>query len=75
MNKARRNIIKNILESLRRNHSELENVLEDENDAYENTMEYFPGSEKADEMEENIEYLNEAVEAVDMAIEQLENIE
>lgn len=75
MNKARRKIISNVLESLRMSHSRLEDVLNDENDAYENTAEYFPDSEKTEEMEQNVEFLTEAVEAVDVAIEQLENIE
>lgn len=75
MNKARRKIISNVLESLRMSHSTLEDVLDAENDAYENTIEYFPDSEKAEEMEENIDCLTGAMDALEESIDQLENIE
>lgn len=74
MNKERRNKISKIVESIEKIKSDLQDVLSEEENVFDNMPENLQCSMRGEESEESIDYMNEAVDALDNAIEQLEGI-
>ena len=71
MNKARR---KQIQQAIARLEELVQNILNDEQDAYDNMPENLQGSERGMESEEAQENLEAAIEALEEAISCLEEI-
>lgn len=74
MNKNRRKEIYKIIERLNDLKSDLESIRDDEQDYFDNMPENLQGSIRGEESEEYIEYMEEAIEALNSSIEQLEEI-
>ena len=74
MNKERRNKISKIIEGIEKIKSDLQDVLSEEENVFDNMPENLQCSMRGEESEESIDYMNEAVDALDNAIEQLEGI-
>lgn len=74
MNKERRNKIAKIISDIENIKSNLQNVLNDEEFAFDNMPENLQSSMRGEESEEAIECMNEAIDALDEAIDQLNEI-
>lgn len=75
MNKARRKRISKILEQLEGLSMEIEEVMNEEQEAYDNLPESIQDSERGENMEEYISSLDDAMNYVSDAILSLEEIE
>jgi predicted nucleic acid-binding Zn-ribbon protein len=71
MNQARRNVINNQISTLQDVESQLTDVLEGEQDAYDNMPESLQGGERGEAMQEAINQLEEAMEAIRNACDAL----
>lgn len=74
MNNARRKIISNIATKLEGIKSEVQNVMYEEQDAYDSMPENLQGSTRGEESEEAIDTLDEVVNSIEEAIDGLESI-
>lgn len=74
MNKDRRNKIKKIISDIESIADKLRSVLSEEEMAFENMPENLQSSMRGEESEESIDYMNEAIESLESAISQLEEI-
>lgn len=74
MNKDRRNKIQQIIDNINLVKSELQNVLDDEEFAFDSMPENLQYSIRGEESQEAIDYMNEAIECLDNVIETLESI-
>ena len=74
MNKERRMKILNIIKEIEMVKDKLQDVLNEEESVFDNMPENLQCSMRGEESEESIDYMNEAVDALDSAIEQLEEI-
>lgn len=74
MNKDRRNKIQQIIDNINLVKSELQNVLDDEEFAFDSMPENLQYSIRGEESQEAIGYMNEAIECLDNVIETLESI-
>ena len=74
MNNIRRKEINKVKEKLENLLADLDGLKSEEEEAYDNMPESLQESDRGGEMLENIEYLDEAYNAVDEAIETLGNI-
>ena len=72
MNNVRRKELKAILEEIEEIKSRLENVLLDEEEAFDNIPENLQGTERYEKAEETVEYLADAVDNLDEAISSIE---
>jgi response regulator of citrate/malate metabolism len=75
MNKQRRKQIEKATALMQEALDILENVKDEEQDAFDNMPEGLQGSEKGELMEEIIDYLEDSYGNLEYAIEDLENIE
>jgi hypothetical protein len=75
MNKQRRKQIEKAIALMQEALDILENVKDDEQEAFDNMPEGLQGSEKGELMEEIIGYLEDSYENLETAIEDLGNIE
>lgn len=73
MNNLRRKTIQRIYDAISAAQSELETVLDDEREAFENIPESFEGTDRYETAEEAVENLESAYDAVDELLELLEN--
>jgi len=74
MNKERRSKILQVIKEIEIVKNSLQSILDDEENVFDNMPENLQCSARGEESEESIEYMDEAVEALNTAIEQLENI-
>ena len=74
MNKQRKSEIKNIIKSLEMLSSALDNILDNENEYYDNIPENLLSSDRAEESEEAIGYLESAIEMIDKSTDFLDEI-
>lgn len=74
MNKQRRTEISKIIIELENIKARLQSVLLDEEMVFNNMPENLQCSMRGEESEESIDYMNEAVDNIDEAISQLEEI-
>lgn len=74
MNKERRARISNIIKEIEQVKDRLQEVLSEEESVFDNMPENLQYSMKGEESEESIDYMNEAIDALDNALEQLEEI-
>lgn len=74
MNKERRSKILQVIKEIETVKNSLQNILDDEENTFDNMPENLQCSARGEESEESIECMDEAVEALNTAIEQLENI-
>jgi len=75
MNKQRRKQIEKATALMQEALDILENVKDEEQDAFDNMPEGLQGSKKGELMEEIIDYLEDSYGNLEYAIEDLENIE
>lgn len=74
MNKERKARIKNIIKEIEQVKEKLQEVLNEEESVFDNMPENLQCSMRGEESEESIDYMNEAIDVLDNAIEQLEEI-
>ena len=74
MNKTRRKKLEWILSDLETVRDEIENVKEDEQEAFDNLPESIQYSEKGEQMEMNVSDLEELYESIDTAIYNLNEL-
>lgn len=74
MNKDRRNRILKIISEIEQVKEKLQEILHEEEMVFDNMPENLQCSMRGEESEESIDYMNEAVDSLDSAIEQLEEI-
>ena len=74
MNKERRTKISNIIKEIENIKDKLQDVLNEEESVFDNMPENLQCSMRGEESEESIDYMNEAIDALDNAVEQLEEI-
>ena len=74
MNKDRRNRIAKIIEEIEKATEKLRSVLSEEETVFENMPENLQCSMRGEESEECIDYMNEAIDSLENAIEQLGEI-
>ena len=72
MNKQRLKELYKIKTELERLQGELESLSEEEQDAFDNLPESIQNADRGSEMEQNIEYINEAAETLGQAIDSIE---
>lgn len=72
MNKQRLKELYKIKTELERLLGELESLSEEEQDAFDNLPESLQNADRGTEMEQNIEYINEAAETLGQAIDSIE---
>lgn len=72
MNQIRRKKIRKAIETLNNVRSVVDQILDEEQDSFDNTPEALQDSEKGDKMQEAISQLEDAVDNIDDAIESLE---
>lgn len=72
MNNIRRKQLKSILEEIEEIKSRLEDVLADEEEAFDNIPENLQGTERYERAEEVVEYLTDAVDNLDEATSSIE---
>ncbi len=75
MNKQRLKELYKIKTELERLQGELESLSEEEQDAFDNLPESIQNADRGSEMEQNIEYINEAAETLGQAIDSIENFD
>lgn len=73
MNKQRREIIRRAINLLESAHSLLQDALYEERDAMENIPENLQSSDRYEEMEQSVDFLEDAVSSVDEAKRLSEN--
>ena len=74
MNNKRRQLIKNGVELIEKGKNILQQVLDDEEMAFDNLSEGLQQTMRGEEMQENIDILNEVIEGIDNALEEMDNI-
>ena len=74
MNKERRTKISKIINDIENIKTNLQDVLSDEEFAFDNMPENLQSSMRGEESEEAIECMNEAIDALDEALSQLNDI-
>jgi len=74
MNKARREAIAKLISAIDALHSQADDILNEEQEYFDNMPESFQAGEKGDAAQEAIENLEAAVQALNEAQEALENI-
>lgn len=74
MNQKRRGILREVVSHLRHANELLFDVCEDEDYTLQNTPENFQSSERFQESEEALSTLQEANDAIDSAIDQIESV-
>lgn len=74
MNKERRIKILNVIKEIEQIKDKLQEVLNEEETVFDNMPENLQCSMRGEESEESIDYMNDAIDALDNAIEQLEEI-
>lgn len=74
MNKERRKKIANIIQDIESIKEKLQEVLSEEESVFDNMPENLQCSMRGEESEEAIDYMGEAIDGLDNAIEQLEEI-
>ena len=74
MNKSRRKELKKWLENIGTIKSELENIVDDEQNYYDQIPENLQSGQRACDSEEAIDKMNEAVDILDEAINCIEEI-
>lgn len=74
MNKQRRNAIERVIDTLTNMQSELDNIREEEQDAYDNLPEGIQDSERGESMYENIDTLETAYNDLDDIISNLQEL-
>ena len=74
MNNERRTRIRKIIDKIENLKSDLQDVLSEEEFAFDNMPENLQYSERGEVSQEAIDYMNEAVDGLDEVIEQLESI-
>ena len=74
MNKQRKTEIKFNIQRLELVKNELQKILDDEQDYYDNIPENLQSSSRADDSEIAIDQLTEAIDEIDEAIESLNNV-
>ena len=74
MNKDRRKILSNVIDQLETLKGKVEDVLSDEQWAFDNMPEGLQGSMRGMESEEAIGYMEDAISSLDDAISSLQNI-
>ena len=74
MNNQRRKEIKNLIEHIGYIKSELERIISDEENYYDNIPENLQGSDRAMTSEESIDSMNEALNELENSIDELEVI-
>lgn len=75
MNKQRRKMIAEVVERIEAAKGDLETIRDEEQDAFGNMPEGLQGSLRGEAMEESIESLDNAVGAIEDALEYLEEVE
>ena len=71
MNNKRRDRLRRVLLSLRRAVDDMEYIRDDEQDSLDNLPENLAGSERGERMYDNINYLDDAIMGVELAIEKI----
>lgn len=74
MNKQRRKMLAEAVDKLNEAMSIVEDARNDEQDAFDNMPESLQYSERGEQMEENISYLEDATDQIDNAISTLQEI-
>ncbi len=74
MNNVRRKEIKRIIAAIATAREDLDRVLEDEQDAYDNMPEGFQCSERGENMEEAIEVMEECMNSLNEVTDELEEL-
>ena len=74
MNKAKRKCLSQLIEKMQEIACELDNLLEDERDAYESVSEHFPDSDRAEKLSESVDVLEEAQDQFGEVISQLQEL-
>lgn len=74
MNKDRRKRISDIIKEIENVKDKLQDVLNEEESIFDNMPENLQCSMRGEESEESIDYMNEAIDALDNAVEQLKEI-
>lgn len=74
MNKERRTKIERVIKEIEQVKTSLQSILDDEQFAFDNMPENLQSSMRGEESEESINCMDEAIAALDEAIEQLETI-
>lgn len=74
MNNKRRQLIKNAIELIEKGKNILQQVLDDEEMAFDNLSEGLQQTMRGEEMQENIDILNDVIEGIDNALEEMDNI-
>lgn len=74
MNKERRTMIEKIITRIENIKDELQDVLSDEEFAFDNMPENLQYSERGEASQEAIDSMSEAIDNLEEAIEQLQNI-
>lgn len=74
MNNTRRKQLRKWLEDMEEIKSELETIVDDEQDYYDNIPENLQGSQRACDSEESIDQMNEAISSIEEAISVIEEI-
>lgn len=74
MNKERRKQINKLIDKIRENISELDGIIDDEQDAFDNLSEGLQCTMRAADMEEAIDTMNEALDQLNEAADTLEEV-
>ena len=75
MNKKRRKEIENLRESISETKAKLQDLLYEEQQAFDNMPESIQESERGEEMQEIIEYMEAAIDSLEEATESLTEIQ
>lgn len=71
MNKARRKWLSDVIDVIEEKKSELESIMDEEQEALVNMPESLQDSERAQEMSDNIDNISSAIESIDDALSNL----
>ena len=74
MNQDRRNKITKVIDTIEANKSLLQSVLDDEQFAFDNMPENLQGSTRGMDSEESISIMEEAIEKIEEALDELRKI-
>lgn len=74
MNKNRRAMLEEVIEKLSEAKTMLEDIKDEEQEAYENMPESLQGSERGEAMSDNIYKMDDAWESIDTAMNNLQEI-
>lgn len=75
MNKKRRKEIENLREIISETKAKLQDLLDEEQQAFDNMPESIQESERGEEMQEIIEYMEAAIDSLEEATESLTEIQ